>query len=311
MSRVLLCFDIGGSKYNVGLVDEEGRILAQVVSPWQETPTAQSIPRELFACADALLFEHAPHIPAAVGATIPGLADPEKGLWIEAAFSGIRDLPIRALLEAHYGLPAAIDNDGQACALAEQVFGCCKDVGDFLYLTVSNGVGGAVVLNGKPYGGSRLGAGELGHCMVAENGRRCGCGNFGCLEAHAAGPGISQNYLELGGLPEAGGSAPSAKEIARRAREGERAALDTFEQEGVYLGKAISWAVNLLNPAKVVLGGGVCLAFDLFEHTMRETVSRHIYRTANAGLVIMPTPLGYDGGLYAAAALALTKLQGA
>ena len=310
MKCVLLCFDIGGSKYNVGLVDGEGRILAQSVAPWQEPPSAESVPRELFACADALLAAHPEHVPAAIGATIPGLADPERGLWVEAAFSGIRDLPIRDLLEGRYHLPAAIDNDGQACALAEQVFGCCKGAGDFLYLTVSNGVGGAVVLNGAPYGGASLGAGEIGHCTVVENGRPCACGNLGCLEAHAAGPGISKNYLELGGTPEPDGSAPSAKEIASRARSGEAAALETFRLEGEYLGRAISWAVNLLNPVKVVLGGGVSLAFDLFGSSLRETVSRRIYRRANEALVIEPTPLGSDGGLYAAAAVALTKFKG-
>ncbi|NCB62105.1 MAG: ROK family protein [Clostridia bacterium] len=299
MSRTALCFDIGGSKYNVGLMDEGGRILAQSVSPWAAPPTAESVPQELFACADALLAGHPQWRPDVAGATIPGLADPEKGLWIEAAFSGIRGLPIRNLIESRYSLPAAIDNDGQACALAERVFGCCKGVDDFLYLTVSNGVGGAVVLGGRPYGGCALGAGEIGHFMVVEDGRLCPCGNRGCLEAHAAGPGISKNYRELGGP-----SALSAREIAQLARKGDPTALETFRLEGRYLGTAISWAVNLLNPAKVIIGGGVSLAFDLFEESLRDTLSRHIYRRANATLAVEPTALGYNGGLYGAAALA-------
>lgn len=299
MSRTALCFDIGGSKYNVGLVDGEGRILAQSVSLWAAPPTEKSVPSELFACADALLAAHPQWRPTVAGATIPGLADPVKGLWIEAAFSGIQNLPIRNLIQSRYGLSAAIENDGQACALAERMFGCCKGVNDFFYLTVSNGVGGAVVLNGRPYGGSALGAGEIGHAMVVEHGRLCPCGNRGCLEAHAAGPAISKNYGELGGS-----AALSARELARLAREGDPVARAVFELEGRYLGMAISWAVNLLNPAKVVVGGGVSLAFDLFGDALRGTLLQHIYRRANAALTVEPTALGYNGGLYGAAALA-------
>lgn len=121
--------------------------------------------------------------------------------------------------------PAAIENDARACALAERMFGAGKDVDDFFYVTVSNGIGGALFLNGALYTGALGNAGEIGHCTAVENGRPCGCGKRGCLEAHAAGPAISKNYLELGGTPdEAGHTArrkkklPPARGRARRPR---------------------------------------------------------------------------------------------
>lgn len=306
---IALGFDIGGSKYNVGLVDRQGRVLDQEVGLWSAL-TREGVLADLCACADRLLARRPEMAPVAVGATIPGLADPERGLWVEASFSGIRDFPIGEKLSARYGAPAYVDNDGQACALAERMFGCCRDTEDFLYLTVSNGVGGACFLDGKLYTGAHQGAGELGHCVVVPGGRPCGCGSRGCLESYAAGPGLSRNYLELGGDALADGTPPSAKEIADRARKGEKAALDTFRLEGQYLGQVIAASVNLLNPAKIVLGGGISLAFDLFGPALIQKVEEQIYHKANPGLTIVPTALGYNGGLCGAAAVAFRGMEG-
>lgn len=303
MEKVALGFDIGGSKYNVGLVDRQGRVVDQEIGLWSAL-TREAVMDDLCACSDRLLARRPELTPSVAGATIPGLADPEHGLWVEAAFSGIRDFPIGKQLSARYGIPAYVDNDGQACALAERMFGCCRETGNFLYLTVSNGVGGACFLDGKLYPGAHQGAGELGHCVVVPGGRPCGCGGRGCLESYAAGPGLSKNYLELGGEALTGGQPPSAKEIADRARGGEEAALETFRLEGRYLGQVVAVAVNLLNPDKVVLGGGISLAFDLFGPTLLQVVEERIYRKANPALAIQPTALGYNGGLYGAAAVA-------
>lgn len=137
-----LCFDIGGSKYNVGLVDREGTALDHEIGLWSAV-SQEGVLADLLACGDRVLERKPDAVPAVIGATIPGLADPERGMWVEASFSGIRDFPIAQRLTERYRLPAYVDNDGQACALAERMFGCCQGVDDFLYLTVSNGVGGA------------------------------------------------------------------------------------------------------------------------------------------------------------------------
>ena len=153
-----LCFDIGGSKYNVGLVDREGTVLDQEIGLWSAV-SQEGVLADLLACGDRVLERNPDAVPAVIGATIPGLADPERGMWVEASFSGIRDFPIAQRLTERYRLPAYVDNDGQARALAERMFGCYQGVDDFLYLTVSNGVGGACFLNGNLYGGSSGGAG--------------------------------------------------------------------------------------------------------------------------------------------------------
>lgn len=153
MMRTFLCFDIGGSKYNVGLVRGDGTVLARQKSLWAGH-TAQAMLRELF-CAGHAVLNRCPGLkPCAAGATIPGLADAASGMWIEASFSGIQNLPIARLLEQEFGLPTAIENDARACALAEpDVRGPEKPVDDFFYVTVSNGIGGALFLNGALYTG--------------------------------------------------------------------------------------------------------------------------------------------------------------
>ncbi len=305
MEPLCLAIDIGGSKVIVGLVKEDGTVLQRRRYPWPRLD-AQSVVNEVLLRAKEMMRQ-APHPPSVIGATIPGLADAEKGLWIESSFSGIRDVPLVSLLQNAFSLPAYADNDATACALAESLYGAGQGVGDFLYLTVSTGVGGALFLGGRIYRGSGGNAGEFGHCIVSEGGRPCNCGSSGCLEKHASGRGLALNYRERGGSPLESGDWPDAKIIADRAREGEPEALEVYRLEGQYLGRVIAMACNLLNPRKVILGGGVSLSFPLFEASLWETVLGRIYRGANTHLSIEPSPLGNDGGLLGAVAVAFTR----
>lgn len=303
--KTYLALDVGGSKYIVGLIDREGKVLHSRKGVWEEL-TQQGVLETLLREARALLAETGAK-PVACGITIPGLADPQKGLWVEAQFSGIRNFAICDEVEAALGIPCYCDNDGQAYAIAEMVFGCCKDIRDFMYVNVSNGIGGALVCGGKLIYGSRGNAGEIGHCVAVENGRQCKCGTKGCLEMYAAGPGLARTYAEMGGAPDENGENAQAKQIAERARAGEALAQDVFVQEGKLLGGMIAKAINLLNPSKVVMGGGVAMAFDLFGPSLKETVREQVYNNANPDCEILQTPLKYLAGLYGAAAIAVSR----
>ncbi len=246
----------------------------------------------------------------AVGVNVPGLTDPEKGMWIYAPFSGIRDVPITRLLsEMIGGKPVAIDNDVNACALAEKLFGICAEVDDFLWITVSNGIGGGLVLRGDVYRGSSGNAGEIGHFVVVDGGAECGCGNRGCLEAEAAGPGIARRFRDLVekryGIESEESrrfGAFKAVEIAELARSGDRVAEETFRTTAQLIGRAASYAVNLLNLPRIVLGGGVSGAFDLLHPEMTQTLARLTFHAANPSVRIEKTALGYEAALVGAAA---------
>jgi len=304
MNNHVLAIDIGGSKYMVGIVDEKGNIIESRRYKWEEL-TTETVIQSIIKSSRELIEEYKDIPLKAIGVTIPGLADPRRGIWVEASFSGIKGINIRDILQSEFRLPVYIDNDAQACALAEKIFGACKENKDFLYMTISNGIGGAVFVNDSLYYGGYGNAGEIGHCVVVENGFQCKCGNKGCLEVYAAGPAIVRNYIELGGDTSSKEITIDAKYISELAHEGDMIAIKTFELVGEYVGKVIGTICNVLNPQKVIIGGGVSLSFSLFEQSLKETVEDYIYSSANKDLEIQPSLFGYNGGLLGAAAVAI------
>jgi glucokinase len=300
----ILAIDIGGSQFRTAIAAVSDAGLNFAPAAGRSLPP-DCTKKKLFAMLDECIAESAPAGDyERIGVTIPGLADPAAGMWVYACFSGIRDVPIVKILSEKYGnKPVFIENDVNACALAERQFGICKETKDFLWITVSNGIGGGLILDGKIYGGHFGNAGEIGHFNVAEeNGSRCGCGNTGCLEAEAAGPGIARRYAAR--LKKESPDL-SAREIAELARKGDATAMSVFDTTGRLIGKAASYVVNILNLEKVVIGGGVSNSFDLLFPSMESSFREKIFRDANPTVAIEKTGLGLDAGLAGAVALAV------
>ncbi len=298
MGETFLAIDIGGSKIIAGLTDAAGTLLCHKQLALPRKYDAPFLLEQIVSAARDFL----PQSPAAAGVTIPGLADPGRGVWLYAPFSSISDWNIAALLAEKLGLPVYIDNDVNACAMAEKRFGICKDSDHFLWVTVSNGIGGALYLNGRLYRGARGNAGEIGHFVVEENtDSLCGCGRKGCLEAMASGTGISNEYFRKTGIRR------SAKEIAALAKEGTPEARQVYFDAGYYIGKAVSYAVNLLNLDRIVLGGGVALDFELLQEGLKTAFGRYVFRQANPDVSVARTGLGYYAALSGCAAIVLDQ----
>lgn len=302
MNNHVLAIDIGGSKYMVGIVNGQGSIVKSVRYNWNDL-TSKSVIDKIIDSAKKIIEENKDISLDSIGVTIPGLADPAKGIWVESSFSGIKNIGIGQILQNEFNIPVYIDNDAQACALAEKLFGICRTSKNYLYITVSNGIGGAVFINDSLYYGAFGNAGEIGHCIAVENGFQCNCGNKGCLEMHAAGPAIVRTYLELGGNNKE--NEIDARYISELAYAGDEIAAKTFQMTGYYIGKVVGTISNVINPEKVIIGGGVSLSFPLFEKTLKETVRKFVYYSANKNLEILPSQFGYNGGLFGAAAVAL------
>ena len=294
----VICVDIGGSKIMVGRVDRQGRVV-------------DSQKCTLPAGADAdFVLDKIVRMCAGVGqacccgVAIPGLADPDTGTWVYAPFSGISDLPIGQILSQKLSMPTFVDNDVNVCAMGELVYGACKETRNFLWITVSNGIGGGLVLNGQLYRGAFNSAGEIGHFIVEEGSRhKCGCGKSGCLEAVASGTGISAMFNEMTGH-ETG-----ALEIANLAKLGQPDAILAYKKAAGFIGKAIGHSLTLLNLEKVILGGGVAQDFELFEPWLVSAVEEYTFGRANRNFKIEKTALGYNAALIGCAAIARKGIE--
>lgn len=346
MRRKILALDIGGSKLLSAIVDvtvdEKGKRGTELSGISRRALSKDAGKTGVWnALLDAIgetftKTQCSLDVIERIGVTIPGVADPTRGYWVYAPFSGIKDFPIAEELRQKFSRPVYADNDVNACAWGEKILGVCQDVDNFLWLTISNGIGGGLVLNGKVYPGMFAGAAEIGHFNVEENGALCGCGNRGCLEATAAGPAIARTYRELVrrlayertesenalyeqwtrylnsvcNITDIASAVKAAEQaaainIAAEARQGNPVALNVFEGTGKYVGRALSYAANLINPEKIVIGGGVSGAFDLLYPSLWETFQTCLFKQVNSTISIERTGLGYEAGLLGAAALAL------
>jgi glucokinase-like ROK family protein len=305
--KQILSIDLGGSKLMAGIIDYRGSVLVQKKVYLKLKATEEYLVENIFMMIEELLNQIEDIYIESVAVAAPGVTDSENGVLVYAPYSGIRNFEIGKILSERFQVPVFVENDANACAYGEMIFGACKEVRNFLWITVSNGVGGAIVINGKVYEGIFKGAGEIGHINVVEDGYICGCGNKGCLEAYSSGPAIVRRYLEK--VSNFNGQL-TAKTIAEAAKKGEKIAQEIYRETGYFLGKAISYAVNLLNLEKVILGGGISMDLELFLPEIHRVINKMVFKDVNKNLAVEKTALLYNAALIGAAAIAKLKTEG-
>lgn len=262
--------DVGGTKIAGGVVDEAGTILAEarVESPADDT---DRIEQTIVSLVQGLRADHEVD---AVGVGMAGYIDSGRSVVMFTPNLALRDVPLRADLEATLGLPVVVENDANAAAWGEFAFGAGADVDDLLLLTVGTGVGGGIVIDGELLRGAFGVAAEVGHLRMVPGGHPCGCGNRGCLEQYASGSALVRNARQraVGGSPEsrplverAGGdpAAITGPMVTAAATAGDPFCIDLLAELGRWLGEGIAALATVLDPAVTVIGGGVSQAGDL------------------------------------------------
>ena len=290
-----LAIDIGGSKVLVGVVDETGIVVEYDRKEYSSAYSLETLYADVKRMAAPYMEKYKPEI---CGVSLPGPVNGDTGVCPLAPFLGIRDWHAAEDLKQILGIPVYAENDANACAVAEKVFGKAADVDDFMWITVSNGVGGALYLNGSLYVGANFCAGEFGHIRVEEDGKACTCGKKGCLESVASGRAVSAYYKEKTGQDR------TAKEIGALANEGDEIAVAAYRRAAKALGAVIASAATLLDVNVCYLGGGVSQSLDLFKDDLIAEINDKLFLPIDKTVKIEYSGLGYYASLCGAAAVA-------
>jgi glucokinase len=301
----VLALDVGGTKLAAGVVDAGGGVRSFVVAPTQAEEGPEPTLARLYQLGRRAIEEAA--VPgteiAAVGIGCGGPLDAERGILIAPLhLGGWRDVPIGAMTAAAFDRPVTLENDATASAAGEHAWGAGAGTRNMVYLTISTGVGGGVVVDGRLYRGSRGNGAELGHVTVDWHGRRCrGCGRRGCLEAYVSGTSIAERARE------AGLDVATAEEVAAGARRGEPVAAAVWDETVEALACGVTSIVNAFEPERVVIGGGVSRAGDQLLGPVRDAVRRGAMGDG-AAAEIVPSAFGDRVGVVGAAAAALARI---
>lgn len=312
-----LGIDVGGTNLAVAVATPDGAVLAERREPSRaaEGPDAMiaratRLARE--AVADAGMGMDGV---AGIGIGCGGPLDPWTGVVHNALNNpGWIDVPLVARVEAELGRPAYLDNDANAAALGEHRFGAGLGVRNLVYLTISTGIGGGLVLDGRLYRGENGNAGELGHVSLrVDGGRPCHCGSIGCLEAYCSGTNIAARASELlesdGGTSALRGRAPiSAHDVADAAGAGDPLARSVWDETMTLLGGGIVSIVHAFNPRLVILGGGVTRAGGLLFEPVRRVVADRAMPWLAEPVEVVPAGLGERAGTLGAVAVALDRI---
>jgi glucokinase len=273
------------------VVDPDGQVLANDFRP---TPSEHTVDGVLDYAAE--ITSRVPDT-AAVGIVVPGLVDEYDGVAYYAANLGWRDVPLRDLAQERLGLTVSLGHDVRAGGLAEGLFGAARGVADFLFLPIGTGVAGAVFVDGQPYAGAAGQGGEIGHAPVLPNGELCACGQRGCLETYASAASVARRYAQQGGPP--GLSTP---DIVSRAATGDLIARRVWSDAIAALACALATYTMLLDPALIVIGGGLAESGEaLFEPLQEALAERLLWREPP---VMVGASLGSAAGTFGAAVLA-------
>ena len=304
--------DIGGTKTMVGIIGSDASVLSKRHFPTY-TADCEAHLADCYARFNECLSESGltRNDLQGIGVNMPGMVDASTGILLQAPFAGWYDVDVKGFFARMFGTEKIyVENDVNACAAGELIFGNACD--NFLWVTVSTGIGGAVIINREIVYGYNSCAGEIGHVKVEyEHPVRCSCGQWGCAEAHGSGTAISRMFAEkvredpiLSELLDTRHLPADAKTCSLMAKEGNPAAIEVFQTAGKYVGRALSYAANLFNPQKIYMGGGVSDSFELLQPALHDEFVRTTVKQ-NAGIEIVQTSLAYNAALLGAAALVL------
>ena len=324
--RWIIGVDLGGTNIVVGVLPfSGGEVLALRTAPTEAARGAKFVVDRITSMIEEAIAEVIAQYGGSredfcgVGIGSPGPLDRKSGVVINTPNLGWRNFPLRDLISNAVGLPATLDNDANCATYGEWWLGAGRGVNTLVGLTLGTGIGGGIVLNGEIYHGVSDAAGEIGHMTIDSTGRKCKCGNYGCLEAYASGPAIALRAVE--GI-EAGAETMLPDLVNGRLEDitaatvyeavvlGDPYANEVMKETAKFLGAGVANIINILNPEMVVIAGGVTRAGDHLFVPLRAEVRRRAFRSAEAACQIVSGQLPGTAGVIGAAGVFKREVYG-
>lgn len=316
-SKFIVGVDLGGTNIVVGSLSEDGGTeYAMRSEPTRASQGADAVVDRMVSMIDTVIAETTAaglkrDSCLGVGVGAPGPLDRERGIVITTPNLGWTNFPLRQVIADRVGLQATLDNDANCATLGEWWLGAARGGRNVVGMTIGTGIGGGLILDGRLYHGASDVAGEIGHMTIDVTGRRCGCGNYGCLEAYASGPSIAERAREA-----LGGDQPSmlhamvgndltkltAAIVYDAAKKDDAVALEVVRETARFLGTGLANILNVYNPDVVVIAGGVTQAGDPLFIPLRREVRRRAFRPAVDACRIVPGSLPGTAGVVGAVA---------
>ena len=314
MAKNRIGIDVGGTNVKIALVNDEGQIIYSNSVPTRAEMgyeyTVNNIKQAIYELLKETKLETKDI--QGIGFGFPGQVDYKEGIVRNAPnIPGWVEIPIAKIFEDEFNIPTRVDNDVRCAALGELNYGAGKGCENLICITVGTGIGSGLIINGKLARGASNAAGEIGHIKLQMNdGPICGCGDTGCFEAFASGPAIvamAEEYIKGGKATkyrEMAGSNPITPYIvSEAAKAGDPVAKRIFTIIGEYLGIGLAGVVNLLNPEKIIIGGGVADAGEILINPLVETLKKRAMKIAGDTVQVVPAQLGNTAGVIGASLL--------
>jgi glucokinase len=319
--KLALGVDIGGTNISAGIVNRAGKLVYTQTIPTQASQGGPVLIKRVKDLLKGILSAQGIKRQAltGIGVGCPGSVDFPSGI-ILAATPNIphwQGLQIKRELAREFHLPVVVDNDVNVMALGEKTWGAGQGARNLFCLTLGTGIGGGAIINHQVYRGSYFYAGEIGHLCVAPDGPRCSCGHRGCLEALAGGKGIVRRTREavrkyhgktkIRALTGNHLQGLTAQVVFDAARKNDRLARLIVQDTGYYIGLALSYVINILDPQLIIIGGRIARAGEILFRPIRATASAFIIQSPTRTPRIVPARLGEKAGIFGAAALAFQE----
>ncbi|MBE7708679.1 MAG: ROK family protein [Cyanobacteria bacterium SIG27] len=314
MKKYRIGVDIGGTNVKIALVDFDGKIIYSNTVPTRAEMGYEAGVNNIKQAIKELMQETGEDAKTieAIGFGLPGQIDYKAGIVKNLPnIPGWVNIPLAKIIEDEFSIPTRLDNDVRCAALGELNFGAGKGCENLICITVGTGIGSGIVLNGKLVRGASNAAGEIGHIkMDMTGGPLCGCGDYGCFEAYASGPAIvtmAKEYIS-------GGKSAKYKEmatdgiitpyiVAQAALQGDAVSIQIFKQMGKIIGTGLASVINLLNPEKIIIGGGVADAGDILLNPIKETIIDRAMPIQGSTVQVVPAQLANTAGVIGASLL--------